>query len=225
MRVQLMHDITIKHEGLTSFSQLSHSLKEKTQIVEAWDEVAKEREAKRIKERAWIDADLVAIQEKVAECEAHLAKEKKTIVELEKEINLCEPALAALEEKKIATVEAARVAEDKAVAAKATAQDAIARAISDFKDSQEFAKEVTEGLVKDCQLGFDDCRTQVALLFPHLVLSKLGSTNEAEEGLEASLEQPVLEPEPEPIEETKPIMDTKPPSTAHVEVAGASIEA
>ncbi|KAG1360553.1 hypothetical protein COCNU_09G000160 [Cocos nucifera] len=119
-----MYDITMMHEGLTGFSRLSQSFKERAQTAEARAEVAEEllrraeeQEAKEIKERAQLDAELIAIQGKVGELEAQLAKEKKTIIEYKKELNLCEPIHSTLEEKKIAT-------EEKATAAKAAILDA-----------------------------------------------------------------------------------------------------
>ncbi|EHA8587817.1 hypothetical protein COCNU_scaffold003311G000010 [Cocos nucifera] len=54
-------------------------------------------------------------------------------------------------------------------------------AIADFKESQDFAEAIVEGLTKAYQLGFEDCKAQVAQLYPKVNLSKVSATKEAKE--------------------------------------------
>ncbi|KAG1366920.1 hypothetical protein COCNU_13G007100 [Cocos nucifera] len=60
---------------------------------------------------------------------------EETITELEKELDLREPAIMALEEKRIVVEEATKAAEEKATTIEATVQDAITQVISDFRNS------------------------------------------------------------------------------------------
>lgn len=94
---------------------------------------------------------------------------------------------------RVATVE-------KAVATEETAQDAATWAIANFKNSQAFANEVTKGSTKAYQLGFANCKAQVAQLYPEIDLSKFGK--KVKEELAANPTKPkaalevILEPAP-----------------------------
>ena len=106
---------------------------------------------------------------------------KETIVVLKKELNLCELILTTSKEKWVAIEKVVKDAKQRVVAAEASAQDPTAQAIADFKESQDFAEAIVEGLTKAYQFSFEDCKARVAQLYPKVNLSKVSATKEAKE--------------------------------------------
>lgn len=81
---------------------------------------------------------------------------------------------AATAQEKMTVVKGRKIiAKEKVASAEVALQDVATQVLADFRELQDFAKEVTKGSTKAYQLGFFNCKAKVALVFPNIDLIKM----------------------------------------------------